>query len=360
MVVAGAGILGLCVAECASRRGGRVIVLDMGHSLQGSAAAAAQLGIKGQSIFRSAEFGLKIEGQRMYERWLQLWCGQHSPPSWFRRGMGRERFLNIEDGRRHLERICKHEQNPRWGWQGPSMVHEGRSGLSLMYVHEASVDAPLMLQSLRQCLLGRGVEFRTLDVRDVQAVLDLEPRSLVLAVGAWSEEVVPVWSDSADQIFTAGKVLGSSRLTLGATLDVSGFHGDLDLDSYVVEGVARPCSGERLSITDHQTHHSVTALSTFVHSVRPEQSDWHQLGIQQKRAEAMLSSFGLNPIDSFSLRSGLRFRATPRDLFCRPISLRSEIARRRSLRVILFTGANKSGYLYGPALAPTVVSLHDG
>lgn len=363
MVVAGSGILGLSVAECASRRGERVVVLDTGQPLQGSAAAAAQLGLKGQSVFRSADFGFKISGQRMYEHWLRQWCGEGTLPSWFRRGLGRERFLNPEDRLKHKTRICKHEQNPRFGWQGPSLVHDGASGLSLTYVHEASVDAQQMLQALRDCLVLRGVEFLALDARDVAGVVSLRPRSVVLAVGAWSEDVVPFWTDRAEAFFTARGGLAASRLSLGATIDCGAIGGDLDLQAHVIEGVTRPGTGDRLSITCHADRLSVTSLSCPVASTQISKDDGQTLVSEQGKTQELLGEFGLHFKGQTTLRAGLRLRATNQDMVCRVIPLRAELSRLSRPtplpRVILFTGANKSGYLYGPALAPAVVSLHD-
>lgn len=363
IVIAGAGILGLSVAECVSRRGERVVVLDTGQPLQGSAAAAAQLGLKGQSVFRSSDFGLKISGQRMYEHWLRLWCGAETVPSWFHRGLGRERFLTPADVLKHKTRICKHEQHPRFGWQGPTLVHEVAGGLSLTYVHEASVNAPQMLQALRGCLISRGVEFLPLDVREVASVLSLRPRSVVLAVGAWSEDVVPFWSDCAEAVFTAKSGLTTSRLSLGATIDAGQIGGDLDLNTHVVEGVTLPDAGERLSITAHGDLFSVTSLSCTVSSTQISRADRQALVVEQGKAQELLGKFGLCLWGKTALRTGLRFRATNHDMICREIPLKVEISchsRTTPLpRVILFTGANKSGYLYGPALAPVVVSLHD-
>jgi glycine/D-amino acid oxidase-like deaminating enzyme len=418
VIIVGAGILGLCVAEAASRSGIKVDVLDSSHAPAASMAAAAQLGMKGQSLSRSGVFAIKLGGQRCYESWLESWDGP-GPKSWFRRGWGRDRVLSDAECAEQMRRVAKHESDAGTSFYGPGLAFLAPSHREILYLQEACVDAPLMLARLRAALVSRGVRFWEGDACDKETMIRLlseryavcgdmrDPamglRSIVLAAGAWSFEILNAWGGTAG----LGIDLSSVRYSLGGTLvlrpgDIVKTTGDgvlPDFERFAVEGLIDRSQREIAIVTEHvvQAKHTVhvneapaknaaagaseqrltslnfatasgmmvhrgqlAALSQAVHSAEIERMkslfERHGLAIEQSSDQLRQE-----------IRCGIRMRTSSRDFVIDSVDVPGELAAccydagfasmQKLPRVILFTGANRSGYVYGPMLASRIVDL---
>jgi glycine/D-amino acid oxidase-like deaminating enzyme len=412
VIIVGAGILGLCVAEAASRSGITVDVLDSRHAPAASMAAAAQLGMKGQSLSRSGVFAIKLGGQRCYESWLESWDGP-GPKSWFRRGWGRDRVLSDAECAEQKRRIAKHEIDAGTSFYGPGLAYLARGQREILYLQEACVDAPVMLARLRAALESRGVRFWEGDACDKETMTRLlgerravcgdrrDPsmglRSIVLAAGAWSFEILNAWGGTA----SLGIDLSSVRYSLGGTLvlrpgDIvkKGVNGVLpDFESFAVEGLIDRSQREIAVVTEHVGYineapgktvsvgakeqrltslnfataqgailhrEQLAALSQAAHSAEIERIknlfEKHGLGIGQSSDQLRMD-----------MRCGIRMRTSSRDFVIDSVDVPAELAAccydagfasmQKLPRVILFTGANRSGYVYGPMLASRIVDL---
>ncbi len=420
MIVVGAGILGLCVAEAASRSGMMVDVVGSSHAPAASLAAAAQLGMKGQALSRSGVFAIKLAGQRCYESWLESWDGP-GPKSWFRRGWGRDRVLSDAESAEQMRRVAKHERDAGTHFYGPGLAFLSPGRREIRYLQEACVDAPVMLARLRAALVSRGVRFWEGDACDKETMTRLlserravcgdrhEPatglRSIVLAAGAWSFEILHAWGGTA----SLGIDLSTVRYSLGGTLVLG--PGDIvkesgaglfpDFENFVVEGLIDRSQREIAVVTEHvrqaeRTGHAseaagksaalevnqqrltsltfatahgtmvhreqLAALAQAAHSAEIERIknlfQRHGLGLASEQSSDQLSQ---------AMRCGIRMRTSSRDFVIDSFEAPAELAAccfdagfagmQKLPRVILFTGANRSGYVYGPMLASRIVDL---
>lgn len=366
VVIVGGGILGLCLAEAFQAQGASEIqIWDAGLEGAGSRAAAAQLGVKGQSLFRSPDFAWKIAGQRQLEKWAERWwkADRLGSPfySLFRRGWGVDVLASDAAYQRQRDRICQHERKKNQRFVGPSLIVERQEERELWFAHEASVDAPELLCALRACLGASGVHFVD-DLFTLESLAGLSTDSLVfLCAGAWS----PSLAKSLGYDLRALSLLSEEKsLSWGHTLDIplAEFLDDpfarrlspADAQPPVVLGFADPFSGEKYSLTLHRDVVRVTSISCPLPHSRTLGGGQSSNECDQAlaRAQAFLQSFGVQTRSSFSAylgKSGYRLRACSKDL--RMGCLRAP----DRPDAFFFAGANRSGFLYGPVVAAEIV-----
>lgn len=402
MIIVGAGILGLSVAEAASRSGICVDVLDAPHASGASWAAAAQLGMKGQALSKSGVFATKLGGQRCYETWLERWDGL-DPKPWFRRGWGRDRVLNDAECAEQIRRVAKHERDAGTVFHGPGLAFCSQNQREILYLQEACVDAPVLLSRLRSALEARGVRFWRGDACDKETMRRLirekladratnqdcpgtELRSIVLAAGAWSFEVLQAWGGFADLQLDFSAVrysLGGTLVLQPGEIEKTGPSAILpDFKRFVIEGVIDRSQREIAVLTEHLgdlgKEQRLTSLNfSNTQGAMFKRYDLDNLSRASQATEigrmrGLLQRHSL-AIDkspsqwSQNLRCGIRMRACSRDIVLEAFAPPRELAascydagfsRMQKLpQVILFTGANRSGYVYGPFLANRVVEL---
>ena len=415
MIVVGGGILGLAVAEEASRRGIQVDVIAGADYPAASRAAAAQLGLKGQSLSRSPLFALKMRGARSYAAWLASW-DDGAWQEYYRFGPGRDRVLNAAECDEQMRRVSHHENDPRIGFVGPSLAHVldrdvDTGAATICYFCEGAVDARVLLTRLEDVLRRRGVRFWSCDVnqRDslesvIDSIAQLRGRDTglaawVLAAGAWSLDVLRAWDGQAPEQLMPQSV----RYSWGASVVMAAEAlrplrpgvKPLDLESFVVEGLIDRSNRQIAALTRHRVsldghagdHVFLTSLSVelsaaesgcltessarasdagaMLRSTLSREALFHEAWV---RMRALVERHGLETPEQVRLLTGLRARFCPGDLILAEIRCPSVLgnavnrcrrnarARDTQPRVIFFAGANRSGFVYGPALAPEVVT----
>lgn len=398
MIVVGAGILGLSVAEAASRRGLPVDVIESPRHPPASLAAAAQLGLKGQSLCRSGAFALKMQGARGLPAWLASW----DPDAWstyFKVGLGRDRVLSQAECAEQLRRVTRHENHGQEHFVGPPLVYladcdrDPSSGAAaLCYLQESAVDARILLSRLRSVLQSRGVGFWQCDVacaaeleeflvaRAAGDTEGLSQRPWVLAAGAWSLEVLREWDSESPVHLVPASVRYSLGASVVGSLDdfspASPVALPLDFNRFVTEGLIDRSRRQIAALTHHDAGVVLTSLSVPAVSAPCGQAltaDTLPGQVFAKPWAAMrdlLARHGLRSPDTPLLWHGLRARFSSRDLLveelpCPPVLARA-VARcvpdcgHDLPRVMVFAGANRSGFAYGPALAHQIVSRLSG
>jgi glycine/D-amino acid oxidase-like deaminating enzyme len=346
----------------------------------------------------------------MYESWLESWDpGQSS--LYFRRGKGRDWVVGQAEFNEQIRRVTRHENNPRLGFVGPPLAYglvcpptEQFGHGSIEYLMEAAVDARILVTRLRAKLLARGVRFWDCDAMDETALAEVlsgvaahnneQLDAVVLAAGAWSLDLLAGWSGS----LPAGVAAQSVRFSYGATAVLPASKvvaardqgPALDFGSYVIEGLihrssreiaALTAQGDKLLLTSLNSPLNVDPASLALGLGRQPLGDVLRVrkmgsalgsgealgvfGAEWVRARGLLHKHGLDlQAEPSALWTGIRLRLNARDLVCAEIpcppklgSLFLRVRRdgKKMPRVIFFAGANRSGFAYGPILAPQVV-----
>jgi hypothetical protein len=225
LVIVGAGVLGLSVAEHYSRifPKSQVTIIFCEKTLPASAAAAANLQTKGQRYGRDPHFSLKIEGKQKISDWIKSLIVEVSgfdPSSQnvtelhtkiFQQGFSRESFESKEELSSHLVRILQPNEEILNRKLAPQPIVK-ESNTSVLIDEEQWVCANGLLLLLQQVLKKRKVSFVNENIKNWDCLKNTDPTHLVLAPGF---EILNLWKNLN---LPEKNLIQNYRLTYGSIL----------------------------------------------------------------------------------------------------------------------------------------------
>ena len=365
MLIIGAGILGLALAEFFSRtpEHGSITIVDGGFALSGSQAAAANLATKGQQFARDPHFELKLRSKKIYASWLQKLIdeaqtfGAHlSLAEMFRQGEGLDIFKNVTDRDHQFQRVEQPpEQLEKLGLPTNAIckLHETQ----IQYQDEAWVDASILMQLLRLVLENRGVKFieECLDERSLLSEkmhLLKERDPILVCTGAWTLEFL-----QSMELSLPAALQKSRRLTVGSTVSLKKRSQSPDFCLVDLVGHAGRTK-VTLSGNDEETHVSSTTLRIE----NKESFDEEMRKTLQTLDDTMLNSAlqfmqgtdapveeGFAHEDILHHKTGMRIGFGHSELVAVKLDETFE-----GHPLLVCAGAHKSGFLFAPVIGEVI------
>lgn len=362
IVVVGAGVLGLSVAENLSRlQGERVMVCSHAAYPEASLAAAANLSTKGQLYARDPHFAFKLSGQALYPQWLsdlQAELGRNGQ-SWdwsnhFKRAKGRDIFPTREQADRQWRRVLQPQQELHArGFQ--RQLIERAADCTIEYDNEAWIDSAFLLRLLEAVCRSRGVEFCQVDVcqRDFILSLNQQPRAVIVCAGSYSPKVLNSWGRLQ---LSAGGVARKLRLSYGGTLVVECSGWSLPSEIALLEFVG-DCAPTKITLSGTQerlfaSSVSIPCLGTNASQVLSD-SDREAVRQQMNAVSSTLKERLNLDVDSLTStwRWGWRLGFGHRELVVEDIEHQIDGYHGQ---IVLAAGAHKSGFLFAPEIGSLV------
>lgn len=362
IVVVGAGVLGLSVAEYLSRQQGEhVLVCSHADIPEASLAAAANLSTKGQLFARDPHFAFKLSGKTLYPLWLSAMQAELARAGQFwdwsnhySQAKGRDLFLTQAQADRQWARVLQPEEELRArGFQRQLIART--TDCTIEYDDEAWIDATFLLRLLTAVCRNRGVEFRRVDAcqQDFIVGFKKQPRAVIVCAGSQSPKVLSSWGRLD---LSAGTMGRKHRLSYGGTLVVEGSSWSLPPDIALLEYVG-DCDPTKVTLSGTQDRLFASSVSIACTETKAIQvltaSECEAVRQQMKTVSSVLRERLQLDLDSLkkTWRWGWRLGFGHKELVVEDIAHQIDGYRGQ---VVLAAGAHKSGFLFAPEIGSLV------